>query len=726
MAAISASAANPYEVTVPAGTYYLDAYLYMGSNTTLNLTDCTIIRTKGTNIVRVGASEDAASGVVGYAYENVGIIGGVLNGNGTKETLVKATHCRNFTMTGTTLMNNINGHLMEVAGVDGLTVSGCVFRDQAIVGGTVGSLALAYEALQIDVLYSKHMNGTRSEALPTRNVNVSNCTFLNVPRGIGSHTAIMNAPTENISITECVFDQTPSCAIQSLNWTNVTIKNNTITNAPRGIAIYYTNDDGNGTYLSSVLAADGGIPSSIPTTYIPNDKQNILISDNTITLYDAKDPYSKFVKGAIVVAGCNITTVKAQSNDSGSLPVGNYYISDVTIKNNTITTYGNGIRATDAQNVKIDNNTVTCMKSSVKDYSDEGAGNLYGIQARELCTDISITKNKIYNAVSNGIYVSAKSKATKITDNTIDKAGKNGIDIEKSTCDLIQNNTINTPKLDGIFVYDSATVTNILDNTITTPKQFGIDVNQKSKGVTIQNNTITKSGAAGICIRTDAKATTIRDNTITSAKTDGIKLTSDSVVKNILNNTIKKAGQNGIYANFDSTVTTISGNKIYSSKKYGIDIEHSVAKTVKKNTVKDSVSNGIYIFDKAEVTTLSDNKVLNSKKNGIDVEGSTVDSITNNTVTKSSVTGIFVYNKATATTINLNKITTTGNQGISINTKSTAGKITDNTIKKTTAYGIAVGANSKATSITKNKFESCKSGKIVVSSDSKVKTKQSK
>lgn len=577
-AATQATDAHAITVRVPEGTYTQDAYLYIQSNTTLDLTGVTIVRSAATNCIRVGVSDDKNSGVTGYAYHNIRIVGGTIDGAGKEQTIVKATHCSDFYMTGVSLKNTRNGHMMEAGGVDGLYINKCSFTDQEI---TASNKAKAYEAIQIDILSGEHMSGTRSEVLATKNVQISNCSFKDVPRGVGSHTAISNVPVDTISISKCTFDNTKSCAIQSLNWVNVSIQDNEITNAPRGIAVYYAKDNGQGTYLPSAIAEEGNTTTEVEDKYIPNDKQNIRISRNRITLSDTKDPYSNIVKGAIVAAGCAIDGKHNPSDGSGRLPKGNYYISQVTIDNNKIVTFGNGIRITDGKNCAISNNTITCKKSTHPDNGGADSKNYYGIQARDHCEKITIKKNKVSDSVSNGIYVSEKSKAGSIENNTITNAGKYGIDIEDSTTDAITNNTIKSVKVNGIYVYNKASVKKISKNNISNAKKYGIDV-ESSKVLTIEKNKVLNTGNNGIFIFNKSECSKILENQITKTGNQGISVNTKSTAGKISGNSIRQCKAYGIAFGSKAKGTEIQKNKISGCKsgKIGIAKDSSV-KTVK-------------------------------------------------------------------------------------------------------------------------------------------------
>ena len=526
-AAEQASDTQPVTVKIPAGTYTQDAGLCIGSNTTLDLTGVKIVRSSQINCIRVGTSENKDSGVTGYAYRNIRIVGGTLDGNGREQTVVKVTHCSGFYMSGTKLTNTKNGHLMEVGGVKGLYVNKCSFSNQVL---STDDRAKTYEAVQIDILSGEHMNGTRSEVLATKNVKFTDCTFDHVPRGIGSHTAILNAPTDNVEISGCKFRDVTSCAIQSLNWVNVLIRKNTIQGAPRGIAMYYVKDNGHGTYLPSVIAKEGNTTTPVSDAYQSNDKQNIRIENNQITLSDIKDPYSSIVRGAIVAAGCYVDGTDVPHDGSGNLQKANYYISQVMIKNNKVITYGNGIRITDGKNCTVSGNKISCKKSKCSDNGGVNTKNYYGIQARDRCKNISIRANMVDHSPSNGIYVSENSSVKEITGNKVTNAGKNGIDVEKSSVQKIEKNVVSKTKTTGIFIYNTSSCKFILENTVSNIGNQGISINTKSSVVKISKNIIDKCKAYGITFGMQSKGNEISKNKISGCKSGKIGIAKDSNV----------------------------------------------------------------------------------------------------------------------------------------------------------------------------------------------------
>ncbi|MCD8125754.1 MAG: right-handed parallel beta-helix repeat-containing protein [Lachnospiraceae bacterium] len=478
-----ATASNPYKITVPEGTYKLTKALHIYSNTFLVLKGVTLKQTGDAGLIIVGSESDNATG---YYYKNITIYGGTLDLNKKEHTLLKVAHAYNFTLKKCTLKNVKNGHLMEVAGVKGLTVRSCTFQNQTLSDDASRS-ELYYEAIQIDVLVKKHFSDYVYEDLPCKNIVIDNCKFKNVPRGVGSHTAVLNNPVKNIQITNSTFTNCRSAAIQGQNWINCTISDNTINGTtPRGIAIYPVlfNTSAEGVYLSSTLAAQGGVSSGTSVKYkTPAADQKIVITNNTITL-SGSDPWADYDSVGILVNGFTLSKKTGLGTASGDkIPKGDYYVSGVTISGNTIKTKYLGIRLVNTKKASITGNTISYTGSG-------GQEKYYGIQLREKSTCTSISSNKISGSFIHGIYLNGSSKATKIA-----------------------KNTISSPTKDGIRVEDSSRVTSVISNKIKKPGEYGIHVQLKGSVSKIQKNTITSPGKkAGI--RVASGSSTVSGNTI--------------------------------------------------------------------------------------------------------------------------------------------------------------------------------------------------------------------
>lgn len=687
----NATEADPYTVKVPSGTYTLEYVLRVYSNTTLDLTGVTLKRPKDRenqkNLIQTGDIEDESSGVTGYAYKNVHIKNGIIDGASGVGTVVKLAHAQNCSVTGTTFQNAYNAHLMEIAAVDQMMISNCTFKDQEV---DPKSEPICYEAIQFDIMTSEHIAGYRSEALSVSNVTIDSCAFDNMPRGIGSHTSILNVPFTGIRITNCKFTNMQSAAIQGVDWKDCTIQNNVIQNTPKGIEIFTLREGGRCTFLPSYVAKQGKTKTTATDAYVTPTSSNLVIADNTIVLNSSKDAYADTIRAGIRVGGLNLKESKKFEDNSGNLPLGNYYLTGASITGNKITTTGYGIRIEDGRNSTISGNTI--------DYKDVKSDktSYQSIWILDASKDITITSNIINKAKMNAIQVTEKSSAKEITSNTIADSGKYGINIADAgvTVDTISKNTISKSASTGIFVYNKAEAGTIRNNKISTSGKDGIGINTNGVAKNILNNTIKSSKNNAIAIGIGAKVTTISGNKVTKCKKESIKVYNKSRAK------------------------TISANKLSGGAAFGIAITSGskVTGALTGNTIDAVTTNAIHVFDKSSVAEISSNVITGAGKYGINIAnaGANVTTITKNTVTKSKQHGIFVYNKAKVTTISNNKVTSSGGNGIAVNTKASAGTIKGNKVKKSKDIGIAVGLSSKVSKITGNTIATAKTNGIKV------------
>ncbi|MBP5654300.1 MAG: S-layer homology domain-containing protein [Clostridiales bacterium] len=473
-----ATGSDPYTVKLPSGkTYKLYSALKVFSNTTLDLNGSTLMmETEGDayNMIHIGSYDTDTTGVTGYnGYENITIKNGTLDGDGHSSTLLKGAHATNVKIDNMTLRHTVHTHLSEFAAIDKLTITDCSFSDMKLTGDN----ETFYEAIQLDILVPKHFGLYHAEPLPVKNVKVSGCKFTNVPRAVGSHTAILNAPMSDIVIENNTIKDCISAGIQICNWKNVTISGNTITNCPRGIAVFSVNCNGgesssaNGTFKASYITSKGGTTTDISDSYKEPSDMNIVISNNRITLNNEKD-YRGYVHSGILVNGTEYTDKQIMGDESGDIPTGKYHVKGITIKDNTLDATGFGIRCVYADDITITGNKVDTgtTKDKDKDY--------YGISATLNSSGIKIISNTVSNSPSTGIFVNKGSKGdfikdVDIKDNVVMMAGDAGIKVteDNTVVKNVTGNTVVAAKGDiSIFVSNKATVNTLTGNTINCPK----------------------------------------------------------------------------------------------------------------------------------------------------------------------------------------------------------------------------------------------------------------
>ena len=454
-----ASESNVYRVTVEPGTYDLTRALHIYSNTVLQLDGVTLNRNPEAtaNMLRTGDYDSASEGATGYdAHSNIVVQGGVFDGGGTANTMIKVAHARDFVMKNITFQNEHNGHIMEIAGVDGFTVKGCSFKDHYMDVGEVG-----YESIQLDILKEGHIVQCRSEALTMKNILIEDCLFENCPRGVGTHTAILNAPFDGVVIRNNTFRNMGSAAIQGMNWKNCEISGNTIDNTPRGISIYSMFDGGQGVYPASVLANEGNTSSDISESYIRPTNSRIVIADNTIThCGTVKDVYAPYECAAISMIGKVVDRYTVFEDGSGGLPKGDYYITGVTISGNNIDTKGYGIRLSDISSVEMSNNRIRCAANQFDKVK------YHGISLGEDTIVKTMKDCDIEGCVNSGIYVDESQVGT-ISDCRVADTGADAIQFNNGSkgTDVVDNYVSGSEDC-GIAAMSKSKISNISGNTI--------------------------------------------------------------------------------------------------------------------------------------------------------------------------------------------------------------------------------------------------------------------
>lgn len=470
-----ATSKKPYKIIVKPGTYKLEHSLNIFSNTYLYAKNVTFKQKKGAtaNMIIVGNNQNK---VTGYYFKNITIDGGNWNENGNGNTAIKAANAKNFTLKNATIQNTRNGHLTEIAGCNGVKITNCKYKKQVL-----SSNVYKYEAIQLDIITKKHFVGYKYQDLPLKNVIITKCSFENVPRGVGSHTAILNDPINGLEITNNTFKNVKSCAIQILNAKNCTISNNNILSAPRGIAVFSCGFSNQDTYLATTLAKEGKTKAKVSIKYkTPASNMKIKVESNTITL-KGTDKYASYENAGIYISGYNAT--KAYKSSSGDkIPKGNYYLSGITVKNNTIKGNGHGIRLSDVRKAAVENNILAFTGTL-------GKINYYGINLNMSTKSTEIKNNKTEGYL-NGIFV-IDASAGSVTDNIISSANKYGISLEKASAASVNNNVIKTTLSNGIHLWNGSSANTIMNNQITSAGGKAVYVGGKSSVKEICGNKCT-------------------------------------------------------------------------------------------------------------------------------------------------------------------------------------------------------------------------------------------
>ncbi len=226
----NATASKPYHIIMPSGTYGFcsDEYtgLYIYSNTILELQSDTVFKNDPYNMRMIRALNTSSK--KGYStFSNISIIGGVWDANAKekddidyKGTIMQFNSITGLTIKDCVLKDTYDSHHMLLSNAQKVLISGCVFQDTRNEGNS-------HEALQI-TMESKDIS-------PSRDIEISGCTFSNVYYGLGGHHGSVGHPYENIYVHDCTFNNIANRAIWAYNWKNCRIVNNTMNNVGIGI-----------------------------------------------------------------------------------------------------------------------------------------------------------------------------------------------------------------------------------------------------------------------------------------------------------------------------------------------------------------------------------------------------------------------------------------------------------------------------------------------------------
>lgn len=211
----------------------------------------------------------------------------------------------------------------------------------------------------------------------------------------------------------------------------------------------------------------------------------------------------------------------------------------------------------------------------------------------------STVKGNVISSEKDGISVNTNSSFSKITGNTINSAGRNGITLSGgSRRSTVSDNTIkkySVKKISGSGIYISKsggtgkkTNTVISGNNITgtgkSKKKTAVKV-ADSAYTTLKKNTIKNAAGSGIGIYR-SKKNTVENNKITAPRKNGIYISSGSGTAKVKGNTVTKAGDVSILL-YNAPSSQVVSNKVTGSVKYiGIWARASHKTTIKNNTIK--------------------------------------------------------------------------------------------------------------------------------------------
>lgn len=477
---------NPCKIIIPPGNYELTGTLCMYSNMYLYARDANITKTSTTKhlILRLGNTKDSEGGYDGY--RNIVIDGGTWDYNYQCVENKDAPggfvgfcigHATNVTIKNATFLNNLKSHFLEFGGVKNAKITGCTFSGyykNYVEGGQ--------ECIQIDCCTDESnvfpqyrpYDGTTCEDFV-----IDGNVFEDVFAGLGTHSMMSGKTYKRITVTNNTFHNVKKRCIRFMNYEDSTAENNTMVNV------------GNGVDISSVSSNTHQTPGYDDGPDMLKNR-NLRVAGNYISLARTTSIGGiAWICSGIKVSGYNM------KKDGAVLPKKIYPVKGVTVEDNQISGYGNGISMSLTDTDTVTDNQVTMKKTS--SYSN------FGIYAQDSRGSV-ISRNTVSGTANTGIYLSgsvyaAGSKQKNLVErNAVSGAGGDGIYLQSvNTSSAAQKNTVKSVAGSGIRV-NAGKNNNVLGNTCLSNKNHGVKIEYVVGGVRVKSNRVTSNAKSGILL----------------------------------------------------------------------------------------------------------------------------------------------------------------------------------------------------------------------------------
>lgn len=229
---------------------------------------------------------------------------------------------------------------------------------------------------------------------------------------------------------------------------------------------------------------------------------------------------------------------------AGAIPKGIYAVKGVTVKNNQISGYGNGIRMTLAESGTLYNNQVKVKKTT--------AFSNFGISAED-SRGTMIQKNAVSGSANAGIYIydgvygKGSGRKNNISGNSISSVGGDGIYFQTmAASSAAEKNTVKATGGSGIRVKSGKNVS-IFNNSVASNKNHGIKIEYATGGIRAKGNKTFANGKSGILVW-KSKATEISGNRVEKNKGNGIYAYASAIQAMKSNTFAGNAKTQAIYA----------------------------------------------------------------------------------------------------------------------------------------------------------------------------------
>ena len=511
-----------YKVIIPPGNYELTGTICMYSNMYLYAQGATITKTSTNKhlLLRLGNTKVSEGGYDGY--RNVVIDGGTWDFN--YESVADKDlpggfvgfcigHASNVVIKNATFLNNLKSHFLEFGGVKNAEITGCTFQgyyENYTEGGQ--------ECIQIDCCTDetnvfpqyKPYDGTTCE-----DFLIDGNTFENVFAGLGTHSMMSGETYKRITVTNNTFRNVKKRCIEFMNYEDSVAENNTMVNVGTGV---------------DISAAGKNTHRTPGYTGSPDTESNkkIRVAGNSLSLAKTSSIGGiPWVCSGVKVAGYNMKA------DGAVIPKKIYPVKGVTIEDNQITGYGNGVSISLADTDTVTGNRIKMKQTSA--YSDLG---IYTGDSRG-----SIIRNNTVSGTANtgiylydGTYASGSKQKNLVSTNAVSATGGDGIYLQSvNSVSAAEKNTTKSAGGSGIHVKSGKNIS-VSGNACTSGKCYGIRIENITGGsVRVKNNKVLSNANSGIMLW-KSKLTEVSGNTVGKNKANGIYANA-SVIRTMKNNT---------------------------------------------------------------------------------------------------------------------------------------------------------------------------------------------
>lgn len=243
LAGMKATKKIPYKIIIPKGTYYLSSTLHIYSNTSLFIEDVVFVRyfQEGPMLMSGNYMEDSP-----YINQesNIVIQGGTFDGN-CFDTLYRAVttsfsnlyfaYAKDIQLIGVKVINNMDGHYIEMKGVDNIIIRDCIFDKYCT--NKMMKRSDRKEALKFGTMELLSKEGEVIKELTCNNILIQNNRFKDVFQGIGFEYIPDSKVYRNVSIYNNIFSSCKREAMILSSLFQSSIYRNRIENAEVGIWI---------------------------------------------------------------------------------------------------------------------------------------------------------------------------------------------------------------------------------------------------------------------------------------------------------------------------------------------------------------------------------------------------------------------------------------------------------------------------------------------------------